>query len=40
MRKRVKEMSEKCNMGVVEGGSSHSSLGRLLSDVFANFSSN
>ncbi|XP_021826589.1 UDP-glycosyltransferase 71A16-like [Prunus avium] len=33
-RKRVKEMSEKCKKALMEGGSSHSSLGRFIDQLF------
>ncbi|GMN27305.1 hypothetical protein TIFTF001_001584 [Ficus carica] len=37
VRKRVKEMSEKGRKVVMEGGSSYSSLGHLVNDLFNNF---
>ena len=36
IRLRVKEMSEKCRKAVLDGGSSYSSLGRLINDVIDN----
>ncbi|PQQ16071.1 putative UDP-glucose flavonoid 3-O-glucosyltransferase 3 [Prunus yedoensis var. nudiflora] len=34
VRKRVKEMSEKSKKALMEGGSSHSSLGHFLDQIF------
>ncbi|KAJ8770522.1 hypothetical protein K2173_018013 [Erythroxylum novogranatense] len=39
VRKKVKEMSKKSRRALMEGGSSHSSLGRLIQDVINNYHS-
>lgn len=36
MRKKVKEMKEKSRMAMVDGGSSHISLGHFIEDVMGN----
>ncbi|KAJ8770501.1 hypothetical protein K2173_017992 [Erythroxylum novogranatense] len=38
VRKRVKEMSKKCRQALMEGGSSHASLGYLIEDIINNVS--
>ncbi|KAK6919794.1 hypothetical protein RJ641_015698 [Dillenia turbinata] len=37
VRRKVKRMSEACRKAVGDGGSSYSSLGRLIDDIFKNF---
>ncbi|PWA92660.1 UDP-glucuronosyl/UDP-glucosyltransferase [Artemisia annua] len=38
VRKKVKEISEKCRATVVEGGSSYASVGHLIQDFMRNIS--